>query len=154
MTILRVIAGTRRTATLVIVLLATRAAANQPQLVCDLTPVLSGLIEGDRLRTYDLVRENAEPVRITFSAMDPKAGIARMIVGEGALGDMDVAMTTEPGVITFLAERSRASKMLVTVQTKAPPSPQGWPVVMSQHGWPEGNVTLRVFSGACRLRGS
>ena len=75
-----------------------------------------------------------------------------MIVGEGASGDIDVQMTSEPGAITFLAEKSRAPKMLVTVQTKAPPSPEGWPAVMSQHGWPEGNVTLRVFSGACRLR--
>ena len=141
-----------RFAALGMILFAMSAAAAQPQLVCDLTPILSGVIEGDRLRAYDLVRENAELVRLTFSAMDPKAGTARMIVGEGASGEMDVAMTTEPGVIGFLAEKSRASKLLVTVQTKAPPSPQGWPAVMSQHGWPEGTVTLRAFSGACRLR--
>ena len=116
-----------RLATIALTAITTTAAAAQPQLVCDLTPVLSGAVEGDRLRTYDLVRENAEPVRITFSVMDPKAGTARMIVGEGASGDLDMAMTSEPGVITFLAEKSQASKMPVTVQTKAPPSPQGGP---------------------------
>lgn len=137
-----------------VIVLAASARADQPLLVCDLTPVLSGTVEGDRLRTDGPVRENAERVRLTFSAMDPKAGTARMIVGEGASGELDVAMTSEPGVIGFLIEKSRASKMLVTVQTKAPVGPQGWPAVMSQHGWPEGTVTLRAFGGACRLRGA
>lgn len=132
--------------------LAASARADQPRLVCDLTPVLSGTFEGDRLRTDGPVRENDERVRLTFSAMDPKAGTARMIVGEDVSGELDVAMTSEPGVIGFLVEKSRASKMLVTVQTKVPVGPQGWPAIMSQHGWPEGTVTLRALSGACRLR--
>lgn len=125
---------------------------SQPTVVCDLTPVLNGAIEEDRLRTYDLVRELAEPVRITFTAMDPKTGTARMVVGEGASGVQEVALTTERGAMSFLAEKVGASKTLVTIQTKAPSSPKGWPAILSQHGWIGGDVTIRAMSGACRLR--
>ena len=42
-----------------------------------------------------------------------------MSAGEGASGELDVAITSEPGLMSFLVKKSRASKMLMTIQIRA-----------------------------------
>lgn len=59
-------------------------------------------------------------------------------------------MTVDPDAITYLHERDRVSKMVVTTANK--PSPLGWAAVMSQHGTSDGRLTIRVATGLCRMR--
>lgn len=122
----------------------------QPEVVCDLVPILAGAFDGARLSRHELVRENAETIRLTFRDIDPKAGTARMIVGEGASGEMAVAVTVDAGAIVYLHEKPGVSKMIVS--TGNGPTSEGWPAVMSQHGWSGGELTIRAASGLCRMR--
>lgn len=120
--------------------------APQPELVCDLSPILSGTMRGGALDQTG----RGEPLRITFRDMAPKAGTAKMTVGEGASGEQPVGLAVENGALAFLAEKEHASKTMVTVQTS--PTATGWPAVMSQHGWSGGELAVRAYTGACRLR--
>lgn len=122
----------------------------QPEVVCDLTPMLAGAFEGSRLSRHDLVRENAEAIRLTFRDIDPAAGTAKMIVGQGASGELPVAVTVDAGAIVYLHERPGVSKMIVSTANK--PTAEGWPAVMSQHGWSGGELTIRAASSLCRMR--
>lgn len=120
--------------------------SRQPEVVCDLKPVLAGTIEAGQLRT----RDDAEPIRLTFRDLDPKAGTGKVLFGAGASGEEFVAVTVEAAVITYLHERAGVSKMIVTTANK--PTPEGWPAVMSQHGSGSGAITIRAATGFCRMR--
>ena len=89
-------------------------APRQPEVVCDLTPILAGAFDGPRLSRHDLVRENAEAIRLTFRDINPVAGTASMIVGQGASGEFAVAVTVDAGAIVYLHERPGVSKMIVS----------------------------------------
>lgn len=128
---------------------AAAQPARQPEVVCDLSPVLVGGIEGGKLRT-DLSPASAEPMRLTFRDINPVSGSANMIVGDGASGVQAVGVTVDSGAIVYLHERPGVSKMLVTTGNE--PSPEGWPAVASQHGWAGGKVTVLTLTGLCRMR--
>lgn len=138
------------TASLGLVNLARAQPTRQPEVVCDLVPILAGAFDGARLSRHELVRENAETIRLTFRDIDPKAGTARMIIGEGASGEMDVAVTVDAGAIVYLQEKPGVSKMIVSTANRA--TSEGWPAVISQHGWSGGELTIRAPSGLCRMR--
>lgn len=104
----------------------------QPEVVCDLTPILAGAFEGSRFFRHDLVRENAEAIRLTFRDIDPAARTAKMTVGQGASGELAVTVTVDAGAIVYLHEKPGLSKMIVSTANK--PTAEGWPAVMSQHG--------------------
>ena len=122
----------------------------QPEIVCDLAPMLAGAFEGSRLARHDLVRENAEAIRLTFRDIDPAAGKAKMIVGEGASGEFAVAVTVDADAIVYMHEKPGMSKMIVSTANK--PTSEGWPAVMSQHGWSGGELPIQAASGLCRMR--
>lgn len=129
---------------------AAAQPVRQPEVVCDHTPILAGAFEGSRLSRHDLVRENAELVRLTFRDIDPAAGTAKMIGGQGVSGELPVSVSVDAGAIVYLHEKPGVSKMIVSTGTK--PTVEGWPVVMSQHGWARGELTVRAASGTCRMR--
>jgi len=125
-------------------------APPQPEVVCDLTPVLSGHFEGSRFVREELSGSPAKTVRFTFRDIDPKAGTARLNV-EPDTFDQPVAVSVESGAISYLQEQPGVGKMVVATQTK--PTDQGWPATMSQHGWTaEGSLFIRTATGMCRMR--
>ena len=65
-----------------------------------------------------------------------------MIIGEGASGEIAVAVTVDAGAIVYLHEKPGVSKMIVS--TANSPTAEGWPAVMSQHGWSGGELTIRT----------
>jgi hypothetical protein len=125
---------------------ALEAQPRQPEVVCDLGPVLVATIETGTLRA----REAVDTVRITFRDIDPKAGTARVIFGEGASGEEFAAVTVDANAITYLVERAGVFKMIVTTGNKA--TVEGWPAMMSQHGSSGGELTMRTAAGSCRMR--
>ena len=69
----------------------------QLDVVCDLTPILAGPVEGDGLTRA----ESSERIRLTFGDLDPKAGTGKVLFGDGASGEEFVAMTVDPHAITY-----------------------------------------------------
>lgn len=59
-------------------------------------------------------------------------------------------MTVDPHAITYLHERDRVSKMIVTTANK--PGPLGRAAVMSQRGTSDGRLTIWVAAGFCPMR--
>ncbi|WP_375458560.1 hypothetical protein [uncultured Enterovirga sp.] len=55
-----------------------------------------------------------------------------------------------PARFVYLHEKLGVSKMIVSTANK--PTSEGWPAVMSQHGWSGGELTMRAASGLCRMR--
>lgn len=129
---------------------AAAQPARQPEVVCDLTPALVGVMAGSKLTRHELVKENAEPVQLTFRDIDPGAGTAKMLIGEGASGVRTVGITSEKGAVVFLHELPGSSKMLVSIQAKS--TTEGSPAVATLHGWGHGDLTVKVMTGLCRMR--
>lgn len=125
-------------------------APRQPEVVCDLAPVLAGHFEGPSFVREHIQESAAAPLRFTFRDIDPKAGTAKMNV-EPDTFDQAVMVAVEDGAISYLQEQPGIGKMVVATQTK--PTDQGWPATMSQHGWrPDGQLWLRAAAGLCRMR--
>lgn len=118
----------------------------QPEVVCDLTPVLAGRFEGPSFVREQLTASSAARIRFTFRDIDPKAGAAKLNV-EPDTFDQPVAVSVENGAIFYLQEQPGIGKMIVATQTK--PTEEGWPATMSQHGWTsDGQLWLRGAPGS------
>jgi hypothetical protein len=117
----------------------------QPELVCDFRPVLAGTVSGDGFRASEST-PRVPATQVTFRDIDPTRQLAVMVVGASG-PEQVVAVAVEASSIGFLYELKGTIKALVTVKNK-PDGDRGYPAVMSEHHWTDGEMGVRVLAGA------